>query len=115
MAERIAIIGGGLMGHGIALVFACAGHHVRITDATADARARIPSRISGTLDELGRDHKAMANVEVVDTLQKCVSDADIVIEAVPENLELKQRIFAEAVDPTDTRVKTAIARALSDS
>src|SRR5215475_4777323 len=68
MAERIAILGGGLMGHGIAQVFACAGHQVRITDA-------------------------IARVEVVETLQACVADADLVIEAAPEDLELKQQIF----------------------
>jgi 3-hydroxybutyryl-CoA dehydrogenase len=95
MAERIAIIGGGLMGHGIALVFACAGHPVRITDAVTEARAQILARIEATLGELGRDRKAAQNVEVVDTLQSCVSDADVIIEAAPENLELKQQIFAE--------------------
>jgi 3-hydroxybutyryl-CoA dehydrogenase len=42
---RIAIIGGGLMGHGVAQVFACAGHDVRITDPVAAARERILGRI----------------------------------------------------------------------
>ncbi|MBV9564572.1 MAG: NAD(P)-binding domain-containing protein [Bradyrhizobium sp.] len=95
MTERIAIIGGGLMGHGIALVFACAGHQVRITDAVSEARAHIRKRIETTLGELGRDRKAVEKVQVVDTLKACVADADVVIEAAPENLELKQQIFAE--------------------
>ena len=95
MAERIAIIGGGLMGHGIALVFACAGHPVRITDPVIEARAQILARIEATMGELGRDSAALANIEVADTLQACVADADLVIEAAPENLELKQQIFAE--------------------
>jgi 3-hydroxybutyryl-CoA dehydrogenase len=95
MAERIAIIGGGLMGHGIALVFACAGHPVRITDAVAEARAQILARIETTLGELGRNRKAVENVEVADALESCVADADVVFEAAPENLELKQQIFAE--------------------
>jgi 3-hydroxybutyryl-CoA dehydrogenase len=95
MAERIAIIGGGLMGHGIALVFASAGHPVRVTDPVAEARALILTRIETTLGELGRDRKAIENIEVEDTLKKCVSGADVVIEAAPENLELKQQIFAE--------------------
>ncbi|MGP8122888.1 MAG: 3-hydroxyacyl-CoA dehydrogenase NAD-binding domain-containing protein, partial [Xanthobacteraceae bacterium] len=38
-AQRISILGGGLMGHGIALVFAGAGHHVRITDPSGKVRA----------------------------------------------------------------------------
>jgi 3-hydroxybutyryl-CoA dehydrogenase len=95
MAERIAILGGGLMGHGIAQVFACAGHDVRITDPVAEARARILARIKANLDDLGRDSGPLARVEVVETLQACVAGADLVIEAAPEQLELKQQIFAD--------------------
>ncbi len=95
MAERIAILGGGLMGHGIAQVFACAGHDVRITDPVAEARAQILARINANLADLGRDDSSLARVEVVETLQACVSGADLVIEAAPEDLELKQRIFAD--------------------
>src|SRR5215475_6651000 len=95
MAERIAILGGGLMGHGIAQVFACAGHDVRITDPIAEARIGILARIKANLGELGHDSGALAHIEIVDTLQACVAGADLVIEAAPENLELKQQIFAD--------------------
>ena len=53
---RIAIIGGGLMGHGIAQVFACAGHDVRITDPSVEARSEIIPRIAANLAEIGRAH-----------------------------------------------------------
>ena len=101
--ERIAILGGGLMGHGIAQVFAGAGHQVRITDPFAEARARILPRIETNLDELGLDRAALANIEVAKTLESCVESADIVIEAAPENLELKQKIFSdvEKAAPTE--------------
>lgn len=95
MAERIAILGGGLMGHGIAQVFACAGHDVRISDPVAEARAGILAHIKANLGDLGRDSGPLARIEVVETLQACVSGADLVIEAAPENLELKQQIFAD--------------------
>jgi 3-hydroxybutyryl-CoA dehydrogenase len=95
MAERIAILGGGLMGHGIAQVFACAGHEVRITDPVAEARAGILTRIKTSLGEVGHDDGPLARIEIVDTLQACVAGADLVIEAAPENLELKQEIFAD--------------------
>ena len=94
-AERIAILGGGLMGHGIAQVFAAAGHRVTITDPSSEARARILDRIGGNLDDLGADRSALAQVEVVDSLKRCVADADWVFEAAPEQLELKQQIFAD--------------------
>ena len=94
-AKRIAILGGGLMGNGIAQVFASAGHPVRITDPFEQARAQILPRIRAGLDEIGADDAALAQVEVVDSLEACVSAADLVIEAAPENLELKQQIFAD--------------------
>jgi 3-hydroxybutyryl-CoA dehydrogenase len=95
MAQRIAILGGGLMGHGIAQVFASAGHWVRITDPVAEARAQILRRIGANLHDLGLGRSALDRVEVVDTLEACVADANLVIEAAPENLELKQEIFAD--------------------
>jgi 3-hydroxybutyryl-CoA dehydrogenase len=93
--QSIAVLGGGLMGHGIAQVFACAGHRVTITDPSVQMRSRIVDRIGGNLDDLGSDHAALANVDVVDSLEACVAEADWVFEAAPEQLELKQQIFSE--------------------
>ena len=93
--QRIAILGGGLMGHGIAQVFACAGHHVTITDPSVEILNRIADRIGGNLDDLGADRAALANLDVVDSLETCVAEAQWVFEAAPEQLELKQQIFSE--------------------
>jgi 3-hydroxybutyryl-CoA dehydrogenase len=93
--QHIAILGGGLMGHGIAQVFACAGHHVTITDPSVEMRNRVVDRIGDNLDDLGADRVALTNVEVVDSLEICVAHADWVFEAAPEQLELKQQIFSE--------------------
>jgi 3-hydroxybutyryl-CoA dehydrogenase len=93
--QRIAILGGGLMGHGIAQVFACAGHRVVITDPSVEMRNRIVDRIGGNIDDLGVDRAALANVDVVESLETCVTNADWVFEAAPEQLELKQQIFSE--------------------
>jgi len=94
-ARRIAILGGGLMGHGIALVFARAGHAVTITDPVPHVRAAISARIGDTLDDLGAGRDALGRVAVVDTLEACVADAQWVIEAAPEDLALKRKIFAD--------------------
>ena len=94
-AHRIAILGGGLMGHGIAQVFACAGHSVRLTDPSAEVRAAVLSRIRANLGDAGDAREALARVAVVETMEACVVDAEWVIEAAPENLELKQDLFAE--------------------
>jgi 3-hydroxybutyryl-CoA dehydrogenase len=103
MANHIAILGGGLMGHGIAQVFACAGHDVRITDPIADVRRQILDRIGANLNDLGLDWGVLTHVTVVETLETCVADARFVIEAAPEDLALKQDIFArvERAAPRD--------------
>jgi 3-hydroxybutyryl-CoA dehydrogenase len=93
--QRISIIGGGLMGHGIALVFAASGHDVKITDPVAEVRGRVRDRIGATLDELGSGRAALDRIAVAETLESCVADAQWVIEAAPEDLALKQHIFAD--------------------
>ena len=104
MMEKIAIIGAGLMGHGLALVFAHGGHSVTITDPFPDALATVKTRIAQTLGVLGHDATAIDRVSVLSTLDETVRDADIVIEAAPEKLALKQDIFAqlEAATRPDT-------------
>jgi 3-hydroxybutyryl-CoA dehydrogenase len=93
--HRIAIVGGGLMGHGIAQVFACAGHSVRLTDPSAEVRAAVLPRIAANLGDASDARDPLAGVSVVETMEACVADADWVIEAAPENLELKQALFEE--------------------
>jgi 3-hydroxybutyryl-CoA dehydrogenase len=95
MTPRIAILGGGLMGHGIAQVFARAGHPVSITDPIAEVRTQILSRIAANLGTDENDRAALRLINVEDSLETCVADADWVIEAAPENLGLKQQIFAD--------------------
>jgi 3-hydroxybutyryl-CoA dehydrogenase len=92
---RISVIGAGLMGHGIAQVFAVAGHEVMITDAVAQNRDTVRSRIAANLRDLGDDENAAARVRPCADLADAVRDADCVVEAVSEDLALKQKLFAE--------------------
>jgi 3-hydroxybutyryl-CoA dehydrogenase len=92
---RIAVIGAGLMGHGIAQVFALAGHDVAITDAVAKNLETVKSRIAANLRDLGDDESAIARVTPCADLAEAVRDADYVVEAVLEDLPLKQKLFAE--------------------
>lgn len=94
-SKRIAVIGAGLMGHGIAQAFAGAGLAVSIHDADPARRAGVPGRIRESLEQLGADPAAADRVTPADTLAAAVADADVVIEAVPEDIELKKRVFAE--------------------
>jgi 3-hydroxybutyryl-CoA dehydrogenase len=92
---RIAVVGAGLMGHGIAQVFALAGHDVTITDSFAKSLDTVKSRISANLRDLGDDASAVERVTPQADLAAAVRDADYVVEAVLEDLPLKQKLFAE--------------------
>ncbi len=94
-STRIAVVGAGLMGHGIAQVFALAGHAVTITDPHAPTLATAKERIRTNLRELGDDEAAVDRVEPVAALAECVRAADYVVEAAPEQLDTKQRLFAD--------------------
>src|SRR5712692_4469699 len=73
---RIAVIGAGLMGHGIAQVFGLAGHDVAITDSHAPTLASARIRICAGLAE-------------------AVAEADFIVEAVREDLGVKRGLFAD--------------------
>jgi len=92
---RIAVIGAGLMGHGIAQVFALAGHDVTIYDSVAASLNSAKARIATNLKDLGDDQSAVERVTPNADLAAAVRDADYVVEAVSEDLALKQRLFAE--------------------
>jgi 3-hydroxybutyryl-CoA dehydrogenase len=96
---QTAVIGGGLMGHGIALVLARAGQYVRVTDPSDTARATLPKRVADSLKALGVSApdaaRTLKKIEVSATISAAVHDAVFVIEAGPENLSVKHKIFAE--------------------
>jgi 3-hydroxybutyryl-CoA dehydrogenase len=92
---RISVIGAGLMGHGIAQVFALAGHDVTIYDSFEKTLATAKDRILANLKDLGDDQSAVNRVTPQGDLALAVRDADYVVEAVLEDLPLKQKIFAE--------------------
>jgi 3-hydroxybutyryl-CoA dehydrogenase len=92
---RIAVVGAGLMGHGIAQVFASHGHDVAICDPAPAALASVKARIEANLCDLGEDVAAAARVTPVAELAAAVRAADFVVEAALEDLPVKQRLFAE--------------------
>jgi 3-hydroxybutyryl-CoA dehydrogenase len=92
---RIAVMGAGLMGHGIAQVFALAGHEVTIYDAVKASLDSVKARIGANLKDLGDDPAAVERVRPVTDLAEAVRAADYVVEAVSEDLPLKQKLFAE--------------------
>ena len=104
---KIAVIGAGLMGHGIAQVFALAGHHVTIYDSFKASLDSAKARIVTNLKDLGDDQSAVDRVTPIADLGAAVRDADYVVEAVLEDLPLKQKLFAE-IEP-HVRLDTILA------
>jgi 3-hydroxybutyryl-CoA dehydrogenase len=91
--SRIAVVGAGLMGHGIAQAFALAGHEVTITDTLMASLASVPERILANLRELGDDEGALDRVHPSPDLVATVHDADFIVEAVTEDLPVKRKVF----------------------
>ena len=92
---KIGVIGGGLMGHGIAYLFAAAGHRVGIYEPADEIRASLPERLQAIATLLDDDPAPLRAIESHAALAPAVAGADFVFEAAPEKLALKQQIFAE--------------------
>ncbi len=120
----IAVIGAGLMGHGIAQVFAASGHLVRVYDPSASSLASLRERIIANLRDIGEDERAADHVHAYGNLAQAVETADFIVEAAPEDLALKQQLFAgieaaakpDAILASNTSVIpiTSIMRGLRD-
>lgn len=103
MIKNITVIGAGTMGHGIAETFALHGYKVNIYEVNEEVRHSAPKIIREELsfmaeNELINDEdikRTLENIDFFDDLKQASKNADYVIEATPEILELKKKIFAE--------------------
>jgi 3-hydroxybutyryl-CoA dehydrogenase len=100
LIKRIAVVGAGIMGHGIAQIFAQTGHRVSLTGSTTaieNARGRIASSIEMLLNNGLIEEAQAASIETnlvfAGGLEEAVADADLVIESVPEKVEIKRQMF----------------------
>ena len=101
---RVAVIGAGLMGHALALVFALGGHEVRLTDnkpmALKNARGLMEKalatlREAGEVDAAWTDDRLHAAVSRYASLADTVREAELIVEAIDENPEMKRELYAE--------------------
>ncbi|HUI15080.1 MAG TPA: 3-hydroxyacyl-CoA dehydrogenase NAD-binding domain-containing protein [Xanthobacteraceae bacterium] len=93
--QKIAVIGGGLMGHGIAYLLAAAGHRIAVFEPSAEIRGSLAARLQAIVELLGDDAALVERIVAHDALAPAVRGASFVFEAAPEKLPLKQQIFAE--------------------
>lgn len=106
--NKLAVVGAGTMGHGIAQVFAQAGLQVALTDSSAQVLAKARQRIRANLEtcfrhspaamEGGRAAAVLGRITVVSDLAETVSQADFVVEAVFEDLGVKHAVLRQIED-----------------
>ena len=129
---KVCVLGAGTMGHGIAQVAAMAGNEVALRDVDEDVLAEGVDAIEANLqggverEKLTDDEKAstLDRIAATTDLAAAAGDADLVVEAVPEDVDLKRQVFAEvevhapddAVVATNTSSLpvTEVASALDD-
>jgi len=113
---QVCVLGAGTMGHGIAQVAALAGHDVTMRDVDGSIlesgldsiRENLAGGIErGKVTEEERD-RALDRIATTTDLGEAARDADLVVEAVPEDLDLKKRVFeeVEALVPDDAILAT---------
>lgn len=103
MIKKIAIIGSGVMGSGIAQSFAVSGYFVTINDIKEELLNHAQNRISENLSLLMEEgaltdrekQGALANITYSVDLEGAVRDADFIIEAIPEVIELKLNLYQQ--------------------
>lgn len=94
---EVAVVGAGTMGHGIAQVFAVAGYHVTLVDISEDVLTDAIENVQESLERLGEDSESVLERITTTTDRKGgIAGADVMVEAVPEDIELKERVFATA-------------------
>lgn len=101
--NRISVVGAGLMGHGIAQTFAQRGYQVRLYDVSRDLVEQAITRIESNLQtfvEAGletreRLEQIVAHLEGTTELDRAVAEADFVVEAAPEDFDLKKGLFRD--------------------
>ncbi len=102
--ETVAVLGAGSMGHGIAEIAALAGYEVKLRDINEEFVQDGYDQIEWSLDKLAEkdrvtDDEAQAALERVEPLvdmAAAVGDADVLVEAVPEQMEVKKDVYGEA-------------------
>ncbi len=103
LVKNITVLGSGVMGHGIAQVSATAGYNVVLRDIKQEFLDKAMEKIKWSLDKLVSKEKIskeegksiFSRITPIVDLEKAVKNAEMIIEVVPEIMELKKKVYAE--------------------
>lgn len=101
--QKVAVIGAGTMGNGIAHIFAMNGYDVNLIDISAAALEKAIAKIGKNLDRMIKKEKiteaekaaSLARVTTFTSMAEGLSDRNLVVEAATENIDLKKKIFQQ--------------------
>ncbi len=107
--NNITVVGAGTMGNGIAHVFAQSGYNVSLVDISQDSLDRAIATITKNLDRLVKKERidnaakdaTLANISTFTSMEEGVKNAELVVEAATENVDLKLKIFAQLDELTN--------------
>src|ERR687885_437179 len=109
--NNITILGSGVMGHGIAQVSAMAGYNVTLRDIEQSFLDKAMEKIKWSLNKLVEKQrlsqteadKIFARIVPIVDLKQALKDADVLIEAVPEDMNLKKKVYADIDNVAETK------------
>jgi len=110
--KNITVLGSGVMGHGIAQVSATAGYNIVLRDIEQQFLDKAMEKIKWSLDKLAAKEKITqiqadeiySRIKPIVDLKEAVKDAELVIEVVPEIMDLKKKVYAELDSVADKNV-----------
>jgi len=110
--KNITVLGSGIMGHGIAQISAMAGYNIVLRDIEQQFLDKAMGKIKWSLDKLVSKEKIsekqrdeiFSRIKPIVDLNDAVHDSDLVIEAVPEIMDLKKKVYAELDKVANDRV-----------
>src|ERR1043165_6325174 len=101
--NKLAVLGSGIMGHGIAQVSAMAGYQVSLRDIEQAFLDKAMEKIKWSLGKMAEKQKItaaqldqiLARITPTVSLANALQDADLLVEAVPEDMNLKRKVYSE--------------------
>jgi 3-hydroxybutyryl-CoA dehydrogenase len=101
MIKNISVIGAGTMGKGVALAFAMNGYNVNVVESNEQILNSVKTTTKELLNTFYEEEiisfdeieKSLNNINLFDNIEEAVKESDYVIEAVPENIQIKQELF----------------------